>query len=108
MKENWLLHWNILSNTRSKWAEKGLRCPVRWLQLKCQHRSSRELADLSPLEGHLISLYQPCGWITKFQIDLDKGMHVGGRYRKCKAYGEMKPKGHPPKLRAVMAVSRNL
>ena len=38
--------------------------------------------DLSPLEERLIGLYQPCGWITKFQIDLDKG--TSGRYRKLK------------------------
>jgi hypothetical protein len=54
------------------------------LQLKCQHRYPKELStDLStPLEERLISLYQPCGWITKFQIDLDKGM--SGRYRRFK------------------------
>jgi hypothetical protein len=52
------------------------------LQLKCQHRYPKELMDLSPLEERLISLYQPCGWITKFQIDLDKG--TSGRYRKLK------------------------
>jgi hypothetical protein len=52
------------------------------LQLKCQHRYPMELVDLSPLEERLIGLYQPCGWITKFQIDLDKG--TSGRYRKLK------------------------
>jgi hypothetical protein len=52
------------------------------LQLKCQHRYPKELMDLWPLEEHLIGLYQPCGWITKFQIDLDKGM--SGQYRKPK------------------------
>ena len=57
-------------------------CQVNMLQLKCQHRYPKELTDLSPLEERLIGLYQPCGWITKFQIDLDKG--TSGRYRKLK------------------------
>jgi hypothetical protein len=57
-------------------------CQVNMLQLKCQHRYPKELMDLSPLEERLIGLYQPCGWITKFQIDLDKG--TSGRYRKLK------------------------
>ena len=48
-------------------------CQVNMLQLKCQHRYPKELMDLSPLEERLIGLYQPCGWITKFQIDLSKG-----------------------------------
>ncbi|KAN0067948.1 hypothetical protein V8E54_013876 [Elaphomyces granulatus] len=55
-------------------------CQVNMLQLKCQHRHPKELTDLSPLEERLIGLYQPCGWITKFQIELDKG--TSGRYRK--------------------------
>jgi hypothetical protein len=57
-------------------------CQVNMLQLKCQHRYPKELADLSPLEERLIGLHQPCGWITKFQIDLKKG--TSGRYRKLK------------------------
>ena len=57
-------------------------CQVNMLQLKCQHRYPKELVDLSPLEERLIGLHRPCGWITKFQIDLDKG--TSGRYRKLK------------------------
>jgi hypothetical protein len=57
-------------------------CQVNMMQLKCQHRYPKELTDLSPLEERLIGLYQPCGWITKFQIELDKG--TSGRYRKLK------------------------
>ena len=36
-------------------------CQINMLQLKCQHRYPKELADLSPLEERLIGLYQPCG-----------------------------------------------
>ena len=84
------LQWNRLHSEKSLWSRmehcRG-RDGVSWgqdmLQLKCQHHYPKELTDLSPLEERLISLYQPCGWITKFQIDFDKGM-ISGRYRRLK------------------------
>ena len=57
-------------------------CQVDMLSLGCEHRYPAALRDLSPVEERLIGLYQACGWITKFQIDVEKG--TSGRYRKLK------------------------
>jgi hypothetical protein len=57
-------------------------CQVNMLLLRCEHRYPAELRNLSPVEERLIGLYQACGWITKFQIDVEKG--TSGRYRKLK------------------------
>ena len=52
------------------------------LSLGCEHRYPVELRGLSPVEERLIGLYQACGWITKFQIDIEKG--TSGSYRRLK------------------------
>jgi hypothetical protein len=64
-------------------------CQVNMLQLKCQHRYPKELMDHSPLEERLIGLYQPCGWITKFQIDLSKGASESIPKKKILEYYQM-------------------
>jgi hypothetical protein len=57
-------------------------CQVNNLGLGCVHRYPEALKCLTPLEERLIGLYIPCGWITKFQIDIEKA--TSGRYRKHK------------------------
>jgi hypothetical protein len=57
-------------------------CQVNNLSLGCTHRYPEALKCLTPLEERLIGLYIPCGWITKFQIDIEKA--TNGRYRKHK------------------------
>lgn len=57
-------------------------CQVNNLGLGCVHRYPAALRYLTPMEERLIGLYIPCGWITKFQIDIEKA--TNGRYRKHK------------------------
>ncbi|KAH6960093.1 hypothetical protein BKA56DRAFT_456277, partial [Ilyonectria sp. MPI-CAGE-AT-0026] len=57
-------------------------CQVNNLGLGCVHRYPAALRYLTPMEEWLIGMYIPCGWITKFQIDIEKA--TNGRYRKHK------------------------
>lgn len=57
-------------------------CRVNNFALGCTHRYPAELKNLSPLEERLLGQNIPCGWITKFDIDIEKW--TSAKYRKHK------------------------